>query len=53
MFICVYILYIFVYIYICFIKSFIVNSLYKGPPAGKINLIINNKMNTLNKKTQK
>ena len=28
-------------------QSFIVNSLYKGPPAGKINLLINNKMNTI------
>ena len=33
-----------------YIKSFIVNSLYKSPPAGKINLIINIKMNTLNKR---
>ena len=33
-----------------YIKSFIVNSLYKGPPAGKINLIINNKMYSLNKR---
>ena len=47
MYICTY-----VHMYICtyvYIKSFIVNSLYKGPPAGKINLNINNKKNTLNK----
>ena len=43
----IYIIYKYTYIYI---KSFIVNCLYKGPPAGKINLIINNKMNTSNKR---
>ena len=37
-----------IYIY-TYLKSFIVNSLYKGPPADKINLIITNKTSTLNK----